>query len=128
MERIEGYDPKVEVYKSACQRLGRYLDDLRHGSENAQKAKLRRRKVEEAVDLHGETSLFHTFREPYVRGYSLLSSTLRILGRADVHTNEDLVDFDEDDAFRCTVGFGIRHVELVDHMKGVVSAQQALEN
>ncbi|KKQ97748.1 MAG: hypothetical protein UT24_C0012G0059 [Candidatus Woesebacteria bacterium GW2011_GWB1_39_12] len=117
----------AEIYKEACQNLGRYLDGLNHGVARSYKGRMRQETVRQEVEEYGQESLYHTFETPYVQGYGLVVSTLNILERLNVHTNTDLLGLDIENAEKQNRDFGDKKVELVGLFKEIVRAQKDLE-
>src|SRR5688500_7698366 len=84
------------MYKSACLRFGKYLDNKTKVTNSSQGSVARRKSVNEEVSIYGTDSLFAACESQYISGFSSVVSTLKTLRDMDVHTKNDLLCFDTD--------------------------------
>lgn len=119
-------NPQTEAFKSACQKLGTFLDDKTHGKPDSQKGHLRAKKLVKETEAHGPNSLYFIFKEPYLQGYGVVTSTLRLLGRSNIHTDSDLISADLAHVQSVNVDFGEQKLELATLFREVISTRNAL--
>ncbi len=112
------YETNIEIYREACDRFGRILDDMSRGKGNAKKQRSWERRRREEIRKYDQDSIFTLLPERTDRGYAPLTRAVNLLGRLNVKTKEELLMLGPS-TLKEVDGVGEKTLDLISAMQDI---------